>query len=111
MNIVVHPTYAHAGYLNWLCDNYIIGGNGPGDRIHQFPEEIVEIIEVAEESNNLENVLIESADALEAQTTRKLDLAVRMLEPLSLVLMAAMTLVIVLALLMPIFNMSSSVGG
>jgi Xaa-Pro aminopeptidase len=43
MNIVVHPTYAHAGYLNWLCDNYIIGGNGPGDRIHQFREEIVEI--------------------------------------------------------------------
>jgi Xaa-Pro aminopeptidase len=43
MNIVVHPTYPHAGYLNWLCDNYIIGGNGPGDRIHQFPEEIVEI--------------------------------------------------------------------
>ena len=43
MNIVVHPTYAHGGYLNWLCDNYIIGGNGPGDRIHQFPEEIVEI--------------------------------------------------------------------
>jgi Xaa-Pro aminopeptidase len=43
MNIVVHPTYLHGGYLNWLCDNYIIGGNGPGDRIHQFPEEIVEI--------------------------------------------------------------------
>ncbi len=43
MNIVVHPTYAHGGYLNWLCDNYIIGGNGPGDRIHYFPEEIIEI--------------------------------------------------------------------
>jgi Xaa-Pro aminopeptidase len=43
MNIVVHPTYLHAGYLNWLCDNYIIGGNGPGDRLHQFPEEIVEV--------------------------------------------------------------------
>ena len=43
MNIVVHPTYPHVGYLNWLCDNYIIGGNGPIDRIHQFPEEIVEI--------------------------------------------------------------------
>ena len=43
MNIVVHPTYACGGYLNWLCDNYIIGGNGPGDRIHYFPEEIVEI--------------------------------------------------------------------
>ena len=29
MNIVVHPTYIHAGFLNWLCDNYLIGGNGP----------------------------------------------------------------------------------
>jgi Xaa-Pro aminopeptidase len=43
MNIVVHPTYEHGGYLNWLCDNYLIGGNGPGDRLHQFPEEIVEV--------------------------------------------------------------------
>lgn len=42
MNIVVHPTYIHAGYLNWLCDNYLIGGNGPGERLHQFPEEVVE---------------------------------------------------------------------
>ena len=43
MNIVVHPTYIHAGYMNWLCDNYLIGGNGPGDRLHRFPEEIVEV--------------------------------------------------------------------
>ncbi len=43
MNIVVHPTYAHGGYLNWLCDNYIIGGNGPGDRLHQFAEEVVQV--------------------------------------------------------------------
>ena len=43
MNIVVHPTYTHAGYLNWLCDNYLIGGNGPGPRLHQFPEIIVEV--------------------------------------------------------------------
>jgi Xaa-Pro aminopeptidase len=43
MNIVVHPGYLHAGYLNWVCDNYLIGGNGPGDRLHQFPEEITEV--------------------------------------------------------------------
>jgi Xaa-Pro aminopeptidase len=43
MNIVVHPTYIHAGYLNWLCDNYLIGDNGPGERLHQFPEEITEV--------------------------------------------------------------------
>ena len=43
MNIVVHPTYIRGGYLNWLCDNYLIGGNGPGSRLHRFPEEIVEV--------------------------------------------------------------------
>ena len=43
MNIVVHPTYIHGGYLNWLCDNYLIGGNGPGERLHRFPEEITEV--------------------------------------------------------------------
>jgi Xaa-Pro aminopeptidase len=43
MNIVVHPTYIHGGYLNWLCDNYLIGGNGPGERLHKFAEEIVEV--------------------------------------------------------------------
>ena len=43
MNIVVHPTYIHKGYWNWLCDNYFITGNGPGDRLHQFPEAITEV--------------------------------------------------------------------
>jgi Xaa-Pro aminopeptidase len=43
MNIVVHPTYIRGGYLNWLCDNYLIGCNGPGSRMHRFPEEIVEV--------------------------------------------------------------------
>lgn len=75
-----------------------------------FPSEIVEMIEVAEESNNLETVLLESADALESRTTRQLDLAVRFLEPMLLLVMAAVTLVVVVALLLPIFKMSSAIG-
>jgi len=43
MNIVVHPTYQKDGVLSWVCDNYPITGNGPGERMHQFPEEITEI--------------------------------------------------------------------
>jgi len=43
MNIVVHPTYIHNGMLSWVCDNYLIGSNGPGDRLHQFPEAIIEV--------------------------------------------------------------------
>jgi len=76
-----------------------------------FPPDVVEMIEVAEESNNLENVLIESADSLEAQTTRQLELAVRFLEPVMLLIMAAVTLVVVLALMLPIFKMSSAMSG
>ena len=43
MNIVVHPTYQKDGVLSWICDNYPITENGPGERMHQFPEEIVEL--------------------------------------------------------------------
>ena len=43
MNIVVHPTYIHKGMLSWVCDNYLIGSNGPGERLHRFPETIVEV--------------------------------------------------------------------
>ena len=43
MNIVVHPTYQKDGVLSWVCDNYPITANGPGERMHKFPEEITEI--------------------------------------------------------------------
>jgi Xaa-Pro aminopeptidase len=43
MNIVVHPTYIHKCMLSWVCDNYLIGSNGPGERLHQFPEAIIEV--------------------------------------------------------------------
>jgi len=83
----------------------------PLRRSKVFPPDVVEMIEVAEESNNLENVLIESADSLEAQTTRQLELAVRFLEPMMLLVMAGVTLVVVLALMLPIFKMSSAMSG
>jgi Xaa-Pro aminopeptidase len=43
MNIVVHPTYFKGGMLTWYCDNWLIGPNGPGERLHHFPEEITEL--------------------------------------------------------------------
>jgi Xaa-Pro aminopeptidase len=43
MNITVHPSYVYGGWLNWVCDNYLIEANGPGPRLHQFPEAIIEV--------------------------------------------------------------------
>lgn len=71
-----------------------------------FPQEIVEMIAVGEEANNLEEVLVDIADNLERRTNRELDMAVRMLEPLMLLLMAAVVLFVVIALLLPILNSS-----
>ena len=42
-NIVVHPTYVHRGIMSWVCDNWIVGKNGPGERLHKFPETLVEL--------------------------------------------------------------------
>ncbi len=38
MNIVVHPTYIRGHVLSWVCDNYLIGPDGPGERLHRFPK-------------------------------------------------------------------------
>jgi Xaa-Pro aminopeptidase len=43
MNIVVHPTYIRGHVLSWVCDNYSIEANGPGERLHRFPEAITEL--------------------------------------------------------------------
>lgn len=71
-----------------------------------FPEEVVEMIAVGEEANNLEEVLVDIADNLERRTNRELDVAVRMLEPLMLLVMAAVVLFVVVALLLPILQSS-----
>jgi len=75
-----------------------------------FPPTIIDMIAVAEESNNLETVLVQIADTNEARTARTIDLAVRVLEPVLLVIMASIVFCIAIALLLPILTMGSSVG-
>lgn len=73
----------------------------------QFSKELIEMIAVGEEANNLENVLISVADNLEKRTARRIDMIVRLLEPLMLLLLAGVVVFIVMALLLPVMNMSS----
>lgn len=75
-----------------------------------FPRTVVEMISVAEESNTLDNVLVDIAEGLENRTSRKLDLMVRMVEPIMLLVMAGIVLVVVIALLLPIIKMSSALS-
>ncbi len=72
-----------------------------------FPLSVVEMISVGEESNSLDTVLPEIADSLEKVTFRRLDLFVRLLEPVMLLIMALLVLGIVLALIVPVLKSSS----
>ncbi len=73
-----------------------------------LPRDIVEMVSVGEESNSLETVLINIANSLEKRTTRQLELFVRLLEPVMLLVMAAVTLLVVAGLLLPVFKMSTT---
>lgn len=74
-----------------------------------FPPTVVDMIAVAEESNNLETVLVQIADTNEVRTARTIDLAVRILEPILLMFMALMVLTIAMGLLLPILTMGTGV--
>ena len=82
----------------------------PLARSGHFPRTVVEMISVAEEANTLDTVLVQVADGLEKRTERKLDLVVKLIEPIMLLLLAGVILVVVIALMLPILKMSSTVG-
>jgi general secretion pathway protein F/type IV pilus assembly protein PilC len=82
----------------------------PLRRCKYFPTDVVEMIAVAEESNSLEKVLVDIANALEKRSARQLKLFVKLLEPFMLLFMAAIVLVVVMGLLLPVFKMGSAVG-
>jgi len=79
----------------------------PLSKSGHFPRNVTEMISVAEEANTLDEVLINISEGLEKQTVRRLDLMVKLIEPLMLMVMAAIVLVVVVALLLPIMKMGS----
>jgi Xaa-Pro aminopeptidase len=42
MVLACHPTYVTDRTYSWICDNVLIGGNGP-ERMHAFPEQLIEL--------------------------------------------------------------------
>jgi general secretion pathway protein F/type IV pilus assembly protein PilC len=96
--------------VNNAADNLTAGESlaNPLKSSGHFPPDVVEMISVAEQSNTLETVLTDIADSLERQTWRKLDLMVRLVEPLMLLVMASAVLVIVVALLLPMLKSATA---
>lgn len=74
-----------------------------------MPEQILEMMAVAEESNQLEKVLLKVADTVERRTNQQVDQAVRLLEPVILVLLAGAIMFVALGVLYPIFTMARTI--
>ncbi|MCA9238533.1 MAG: type II secretion system F family protein, partial [Planctomycetales bacterium] len=92
--------------INDAADNITSGESlaSPLAASGHFPPNVVEMVAVAEQSNTLETVLTDIAESLEKETWRRLDLFVRLLEPVMLLLLASCVLVIVVALLLPMLK-------
>ncbi|MDR1269917.1 MAG: type II secretion system F family protein [Planctomycetaceae bacterium] len=75
-----------------------------------IPPQVMAMISVAEESNTLENVLVNIADTIERNTARQLDTIIRLIEPLMLLLMAGAVFYIIVSMLLPIINMTNLAG-
>lgn len=74
-----------------------------------IPGNVMAMISIAEEANNLEEVLTNIADGLDKKVSRQLDTMVRLIEPAMLMIMGSAVLFVIVALLLPVFEMSSSV--
>ncbi|MCH7726841.1 MAG: type II secretion system F family protein [Planctomycetes bacterium] len=80
----------------------------PLSKSGHFPSAVVEMIAVAEESNTLDTVLVQVAEDMEKRTFRRLDLLVRLIEPVMLLFMAGVVACIAIALLLPVLKMGTT---
>ncbi len=74
-----------------------------------FPRMVVDMIAVGEEGGNLNEVLIHVADSYDLQVDRAVRVFISLFEPALLLIMAALVGFIVIAMLLPVFTLSSMI--
>jgi len=75
-----------------------------------FDDLVCNMVEVGEETGELDRMLIKVADAYEVQVDRKMDNLFKVLEPAMLVVMAIFVGFVVVALFMPLLSIMNSMG-
>ncbi len=75
-----------------------------------IPRPVMAMISVAEQSNNLDQVLVNVADGIDQKTARQLDVMVRLVEPVMLLVMGGVIAFVLVALLLPVFDLSAAIG-
>ncbi len=75
-----------------------------------FPPMMIHLIASGEGSGNLEEMLERAADQQERETTTTISATLALFEPALVLIMGAVVLIIVLAILLPIFELNQLVG-
>jgi general secretion pathway protein F/type IV pilus assembly protein PilC len=76
-----------------------------------FGDDVIEMVTVGESANNLDDVLVSIADTLEGRLDRQLSVAVRLIEPLMLLLLATVIGLVAIALVVPMTRLGTGIGG
>lgn len=74
-----------------------------------IPPQVMAMIRIAEESNTLDEVMVKIADRTDDRIERRLEVLVRMIEPLMLVVIGAMVMFVIVGVLLPVFDLNATV--
>ena len=119
------PLLSALGLARQVVDNHALGAalvaasedvkTGQGlafalSRTKLFPRLAVQMVQVGEESGDLSAMLLKVADTFDAETQRALQRALAALVPLVTVLMALLVGIVIMAVLVPIYQLTNSAG-
>ena len=88
-------------------------GNGLGYALGKqkcFPRLAVQMIQVGEESGELDTMLLKVADTFDQETSNALDRLMAALVPALTILMTVLVAVIILSVLLPIYDLTNAIG-
>lgn len=84
---------------------------GPLEKSGHFPPLLIQIVNMGERSGRLEPMLIHAANAFDRQVDQTLKVFMKALPPLLLVIMACLVGFVLTAILLPMLEMQSAIGG
>ena len=93
--------------------NEVKGGVGLSTALgrgKRFPRLALQMIQVGEESGALDTMLLKTADTFEAETGLALDRMLAALVPVVTMLLAGIVMVVILAVLTPIYDLTNAIG-
>lgn len=83
---------------------------GPLKKSGQFPPIVIHMVNIGEKTGELESMLIQVADAYDFQVKAKIDTVTALINPIILLFMGVTVAFIVLAVMMPMFEMTNRLG-